>query len=291
MVGVRSLGRLARRDVSRGGALAPGISGALASLDLALAFDVVVEHRGAATCRCARAGPSGAPGRGRGARAADVTRVLRSPRLLLVPAAAVVVSYAAEAAGAGRVVVLVAPLVGFVTGLPLLVGLRVLERTPSLTRMLPFPAAYAKGAAVVVPGACFLLLGLATAPVVADALDATPGAAVLLALAVGGSSLASAVRWVTGRPPDYGRPLVSTPAGGVPTNLYGSIVRGVDVLVLTSAPLLLVDDHVLAAEISLVLSGLVVSVLLGRGERRCPAWGGARDGCWRNLLDQRGQAS
>ena len=266
--GLRSLPRLARRDVSRGGALAPGLSGALSSLDLALAYDVVLEHRWRGhlpvRSRRARRGPrTGAAVLVR----ADLTRLRRSPRLLVLPVATAVVPYAAEAAGAGIVVLLLAPMAAFLTGLPLFIGLRVLERTPSLSRLLPFPSAYAKGAATVVPGAVLVLLGLLCAPVLDTATDATPGAAVLLGLAVGASATASAVRWVTGRPPDYGRPMVSTPAGGVPTNLYGSVVRGFDVLVLTTAPLLLVDDPVLAAEISLALSAIVLASLLGRPDK------------------------
>jgi len=86
---------------------------------------------------------------------------------------------------------------------------------------------------------------------------------VLLGVAVGASSLASATRWVTGRPPDYTRPLVSTPAGGVPTNLYGSVVRGIDVLLLTTAPLLIAPTPT-GTLISLALSFVVLSYLVAR---------------------------
>jgi hypothetical protein len=71
------------------------------------------------------------------------------------------------------------------------------------------------------------------------------------------------VRWVTGRPPDYTRPLVSTPAGGVPTNLYGSAVRGFDVLLVTTAPLLL-SPTATGALWSVVLSLAVLGYLTGR---------------------------
>ena len=43
---------------------------------------------------------------------------------------------------------------------------------------------------------------------------------------------------MTGRPPDYAKPLVSTPAGAVPTNLYGSVLRGFDVLLVAVTPVL-----------------------------------------------------
>ena len=75
--------------------------------------------------------------------------------------------------------------------------------------------------------------------------------------------MAAAVRWVTGRPPDYSRPLVSTPAGAVPTNLYGSALRGLDILVLTVAPLLAWHEQA-GAEVSIGLSLLTLGVLIGR---------------------------
>ena len=68
---------------------------------------------------------------------------------------------------------------------------------------------------------------------------------------------------MTGRPPDYTRPLVSTPAGGVPTNLYGSVVRGFDILLVTSAPLLFSPSPT-GAGISLVLTVIVLGYLTGR---------------------------
>ena len=67
---------------------------------------------------------------------------------------------------------------------------------------------------------------------------------------------------VTGRPPDYGRPLVSTPAGGVPANLYGSALRGFDVALLTGLPLLIPNSF--GATLSVALSGVVLLVLVNR---------------------------
>jgi hypothetical protein len=87
--------------------------------------------------------------------------------------------------------------------------------------------------------------------------------ATVLGLTVGACALAGAVRWVTGRPPDYSRPLVSTPAGGVPTNLYGSVVRGFDILLLTAAPMLFAPS-VNGAFFSVLLAVAVLSYLTGR---------------------------
>ncbi|MFT3873995.1 MAG: DUF6297 family protein [Nocardioides sp.] len=166
-------------------------------------------------------------------------------------------------AGAGRIVVLVAALAGFLATLPLLSGLRVLVRTPGLARLMPFSVARLRRAVLAVPTGLALLFGLACGPAVGRGLEVPAGDGLFLGVAVGLSGLASAVRWVTGRPPDYSRPLVSTPAGGVPTNLYGSAVRGFDVLLLTTAPILLVPT-VRGGEVSLLLAVIVLAYLTGR---------------------------
>ncbi len=261
VISLRDIGRLRRVDVARGGSLAPGLSGALATLDLALVYDVLLAHRwaGRGAVRPRRGGPGGPAA----LVTYDLVRLLRSPQVPLVLLASVVVPYTAATAGAGRVVVLIAALTGFVAGLRLLTSMRVITRTPSLIRAMPFPVATTRMATLAVPAGCLLVFGLATVPAL-HAAEGRPWAEVVpLGVTVAASALASATRWVTGRPPDYTRPLVSTPAGGVPTNLYGSVIRGVDVLLLTTAPLLLLPTGTGTA-ISLVLSFLVLSYLVGR---------------------------
>jgi hypothetical protein len=258
---VVDIGRLRRVDVARGGSLAPGLSGALATLDLALVYDVLLAHRwaGRGAVRPRRGGPGGPAA----LVTYDLVRLTRSPQILAVLLAAVVVPYAAQTAGAGRVVVLVAALTGFLGGLRLLSAMRVITRTPSLVRAMPFPVASTRMATLVVPAGCLLVFGLATVPALQAGVDRPWSDAVLLGVAVAASSLAAATRWVTGRPPDYTRPLVSTPAGGVPTNLYGSVVRGFDMLLLTTAPLLIAPNPT-GTIISLGLSFVVLSYLVGR---------------------------
>ena len=57
---VARVGRLGRHDVAPGGSLAPGLSGAMATLDLALVYDVLLAHRWNAhdAVRSRRGGPS-----------------------------------------------------------------------------------------------------------------------------------------------------------------------------------------------------------------------------------------
>ena len=254
-------GGCADNRLSSGGSLAPGLSGALASLDLALVYDVLVAHRwrGQGAVRSRRGGPGGVWA----LVFLDLVRLRRTPSRVVVLLAAVAVPYAAAAAGAGRVSLLLGALAGFLAGLPFLVALRVVTRTPSIARALPVSDPASRGATVVVAGLLLALFGLATTGAVRETLPLPTLEALQLGLAVGGAGLAGAVRWVTGRPPDYTRPLVSTPAGGVPTNLYSSVVRGFDMVLLCTAPVLLAPTGV-GALVSLGLSAVVVSVLLGR---------------------------
>lgn len=261
VLAVRRIGRLRKHAVAPGGSLAPGLSGALATLDLALVYDVLLAHRwnGHEPVRSRRGGPSG--------QAAliwcDLSRLRRSPQTLVLLLGAIVVPYAAQTAGAGRVVVLLSAMASFVAGLPLLAGLRVVTRTPSLVRAMPFPVANTRMSTLAIPGAAMGVFGLATFPALHAALGVPWSDSVVLGLTVGLCALAGTVRWVTGRPPDYAKPLVSTPAGGVPTNLYGSIIRGFDILLLTTAPVLF-SPTVTGAFVSVLVAAAVLSYLVGR---------------------------
>ncbi|CAM3235875.1 DUF6297 domain-containing protein [Nocardioides dubius] len=253
--------RLRRRDIVRGGTLVPGLGGALANLDLALTYDVLLAYRwrSRGSARSRRGGPSGA--------AAliwtDLIRIARSPVWLVLLAAAVVVPYAAQTAGAERVVVIVVAGCGFLAGLPFLSALRVLTRTAGVARQFPTSLGATRGAALAVPAILLGCFGLACVPAVHRAVDVPWSTALLLALAAAAGGLASGVRWVTGRPPDYGRPLITSPAGAVPTNLYGSALRGFDILLLTTAPMLLAPSDGGAAG-SLVISAIVLAYLANR---------------------------
>ncbi len=249
---ITRLDRIRNRDLAAGGQLGEALSGALATLDLALIYDVVIGQRWRrlGRVRSRRGGP-----RGLGALIwTDAVRLWRSPSRLLLVIAVVPVPYAAKALGAGAGTAVIAVIAGFLAALPLLVGMRVLTRTPGLARMLPFPASQSRAAALVVPGCCLLLYGIL-------ALSATPQP---VPIALG--ALAAGTRWVTGRPPDYGRPLVSTPAGAVPANLYGSALRGFDVALLTGLPLLIPNSN--GAAISMALSAVVLLVLINRKPAR-----------------------
>jgi hypothetical protein len=256
-----ALPRVGRDQLTPGGALVPGLSGALASLDFALVHDILVARhwRSRSTVRVVR-------GRGVGAAALvwrELVRLRRNPRVLLVLAAALVVPYLGDTLGLGRADLLVASTTGFLASVGLFSSLRVLSRTPSLLRCLPLPPATVRSAAACVPAAAVVVWALGTSPALHDAVPGPGSDTVLLALAVGVTSVTAVVRWVTGRPPDYQLPLVTSPMGAVPTSLYVSAARGFDVLVLGSLPLLLAPTGT-GAVVSLALDGIVLAVLLNR---------------------------
>jgi len=246
----RRLRTIHRRTLAEGEGLASGLAGALATLDLALAYDVVM----ARTTRT----PAGPRLWGRSMlvlAAADLARLRRSRGRVLVLLGAVPVGYALPELGVGALVVPLTMVVDAAVALPLLTALRVVATSPGLARALGLDDVRLRLGTLAVPAVVLVLLGLAAAP-------ALPGGA-LTGLAVGLGATAAATRWVTGRPPDYGRPLVSTPMGGVPTNLYGSLARGFDIVLLVSIPLLFSHEPRVAVA-SMVLSGIVLGVLVSR---------------------------
>jgi hypothetical protein len=255
------LPRLSRDQLTPGGSLVPGLSGALAGLDFALVYDVLVARhwRSRSTVRVVR-------GRGHGPSALvwrEVVRLRRTPQVLVVLGASLVLPYLGATLGLGLADLLVATTAGFLASIGLFSSLRVLSRTPGLVRSLPFTPAQVRTACLSVPAAVVLVWAVAGVPALAHALDVPDGEALALALAVGVTAVTAVVRWVSGRPPDYQLPLVTSPMGAVPTSVFVSAVRGFDALLLGSAPLLLAPT-VTGAEISVGLDAVLLAVLVNR---------------------------
>lgn len=253
----RALPTVSRRVLARTEHLSPSLSGALSSLDLGLMYDVLLARRWGkgAHVTTHRGGPSGWWALVH----RDARRVLRSPQPWLVLAGMALVPYAAASAGTGRATALVVTLGGLLAGPALCSGLRVVTRTDGLARMLPFTHPELRSAHLVVPGVGMLVYAAGTVGALSGGV---PADTAVLALACGVSALAASARWVTAAPPDYAKPLVSTPAGGVPTGLMGSLFRGLDVWLLSGLPLLFPGW---GAWVSLAISGAVLSFLVARG--------------------------
>ncbi len=268
-----TLFRLARRDVATVPRrvlgytenLSPSLSGALSSLDLGLMYDVLLARRWGrgATVRSHRGGPLGWWALVH----RDLRRAARTPQPYALLVGLVLVPYAAAEANAGRAVVLITTLIGLLAGPALCAGLRVVVRTQSLARMLPMSRSSLLSAHLVVPGAALLLFGASTTGALLPTLP--PDAAVVVALACGLSGVAATTRWVTGKPPNYATPMVSTPLGGLPPGMASSVLRGFDVWAVTALPLMFGPIGVL---ISIAISLAVIAFLLSGG----PSLGAAR---------------
>jgi hypothetical protein len=250
-----AVGGLTRRVLGQTENLSPSLSGALSSVDLGLMYDVLLARRWgrAAHVRTRTGGPLGWWALVH----RDLLRVRRTPQPFVLLVGLVLVPYAAADAGAGRAVVLATSLVGLLVGPSMSSGLRVVVRTRSLARMMPLSRSSLLGAHLVVPGTALALFALSTTWTLLP--THTPDEAVILALACALSSLAATVRWVTGKPPNYAAPMVSTPAGGVPTGLFSSVMRGFDVWALTALPLMFGPVGVL---VSTAISLAVISYLV-----------------------------
>ncbi len=249
----RNLARIHRNRLVPGGALLASLSGALAGLDLTMMYDILVAQKWLtrATVKPVRGGPKGPWA----LVWRDVVRLRRSAPSLLILTGAAVVPYLVQAVDLGTLVVLAGALTLFVTGVPLCSALRTTSRNPGLVRCFPMSPVTVRSACLVVPAALTLIWSAVTLPAVQGATSATWPASACIAIAMAVSGLAAMARWLLAPPPNYAQPLVSSPGGGIPPGLALSLLRGFDVLALTTAPIL----------ISPTTTGAVVSMLLGAG--------------------------
>jgi hypothetical protein len=253
VAGARSLPRIHRNRLVPGGALLASLSGALAGLDLTMIYDILVAQKWLkrSTVKPVRSGPKGPWA----LVWRDVVRLRRSAPSLAILAGAAVVPYLVLAVDLGTLVVLAGALALFVTGVPLCSALRTTSRNPGLVRCFPMSPITVRAACLVVPAAVTVLWSLAALPAVHAATAATWPASVLIAMGMAMSGLTAMARWLLAPPPNYAQALLSSPAGGIPPGLALSLLRGFDVLVLATAPIL----------ISPTSTGAIVSLLLAAG--------------------------
>ncbi|SDD68673.1 DUF6297 family protein [Auraticoccus monumenti] len=257
----RRLDRIQRLRLMSGGSLAKGLSGAFYALDLGLIHDIVVERR--ATERGHVRAMRGS-GTGIGALVVrELQRTLRTPTAVPAVLATVIVPYAVDALGLATVAPVLGGVAVFVTLVPLTGGLRVLTRNGGLARTLPFSTGQIRLATVAVPAAVALVWGLASAAAFVgfgDGATVRPvGEALLVSLVTAAAGLMGAVRWTTAKPVNWSAPMASTPAGAFPPGLITAPIRGFDMVLLITAPVLLGASPVW----SLVLLAIVSFVLLG----------------------------
>ena len=237
----RRLNLIRRARLTSGGSLVAGMQGAMYALDFGLVRDIVVER-----AAIERGHVTPTPGHGQGLRALlwrDLQRLRRFPRPLVPLVASVVAPYALDALGMTTVNALVSGLILVVVLVPFLSMLRVLTRTGGLARMFPFQTSQVRTVAMAVPLLLALLWSLATIPafigITSGGAERSPVDGALIAIVSGFAGWLGAVRWVTAKKADYNTPMVATASGAVPPGLIFNLLRGLDMVVLITAPVML----------------------------------------------------
>jgi len=241
VLALRGLEQIRRARLLSGGSLVSGMQGAMFALDFGLVRDILVERE------AARRGHV-RPVRGRGLGLAalvwrDAERLRRFPKPFIALAVSLFVPYAGDALGLGQLNPLISGLALVVALVPFLGSLRVLTRTGGLARALPFKTTQLRTAAMAIPAALAVLWAMAATPAFLGVASPGADAAVLdaasAATVTGIAGLLGAVRWVTAKKVDFGAPMMATESGAMPPTLLFNLFRGIDVVALITAPLVL----------------------------------------------------
>jgi hypothetical protein len=240
-VAISRLEQIRRARLLSGGSLVSGMQGAMFALDFGLIRDILVERRMAAIGHVK-------PTRGRGLGLSaliwrDAERLKRNPRAFLGLAASLFVPYAADALRMVQLNPLISGL-ALVAGLvPFLGSLRVLSRTGGLARSFPFKTAQLRTASMAVPAALALIWGLAASPafigIASTGADHSVTDGLTAALITAAAGLLGAVRWVTAGKVNFQTPMMATASGALPPGLLFNLFRGIDMVALITAPLIL----------------------------------------------------
>lgn len=252
---VRRLDQLRRARLLSGGSLIAGMQGAMFALDFGLIRDILVERRAAE-----KGHVKPTKGRGVGISALvwrDGERLLRTPGALLGLAMTILVPYATDALGMSQLNPFVSGMALIAGLVPFLGSLRVLTRSGGLARSMPFTTTQLRTAAMAVPGALALLWALAVTPafvgITSTGADRTLTAGFSAAVITAVAGLFGAVRWVTGKNPDFGAPMMATASGALPPTLIFNLFRGFDMVALITAPLILGADPLWSVALAVVV--------------------------------------
>ena len=237
----RRLNFIRRARLVSGGSLISGMQGAMYALDFGLIRDIVVER-----AAVERGHVTPTPGRGTGLQSLfwrDVQRLRRFPRPLVPLAASVVAPYALDALGMSTANPFVSGLILVVVLVPFLSMLRVLTRTGGLARLFPFRTSQVRTVAMAVPLLLALVWQALTIPAFVGITSVGAERSILdgalIALITGLAGWLGAVRWVTAKKVDFNTPMVATESGAVPPALIFNLFRGLDMVALITAPVLL----------------------------------------------------
>ncbi len=255
---IATLGRLdliRRARLLSGGSLVSGMQGAMFALDFGLIRDILVERRA-----IAKGHVRPTKGRGLGVTALiwrDVERLYRSPGAFVGLAMSLVVPYAVDALRMSQLNPLLSGLALTAALVPFLGSLRVLSRTGGLARTMPFKTSELRTAAMAVPAFLAVLWGAAALPAFIGIASTGADRTLIDGLSAAGitavAGLFGAVRWVTAGKPDFSAPMLATSSGALPPTLIFNLFRGIDMVALITAPMILGVSPIWSAALAVVV--------------------------------------
>ncbi|MFT8395740.1 DUF6297 family protein [Propionibacterium sp.] len=255
LIAWRRLDQVGRSQLVNGGELVSGMQGAAFALDFALMRDILVERRNQQ-----RGQVTPKRGRGLGTRALvwrDVQRLGRNPAPLVTLAVSVVVPYALVSLGLVALAPSISALVMVAVMVPFMDSMRVLSRTKGLARLFPVTDAQLRSAATVVPVVLAAIWAILVSPAFVFPLAGRNAGTIepnhlLYGVLTAAAGLLGAIRWVTAKSANYNAPMVATGAGAVPPGLMFNLVRGIDIVVVVTFPLVMGWTPLVSMAIALI---------------------------------------
>lgn len=250
----KGLPQLKRTRLISGGEIVSGMQGAMYGLDFGLMRDILVDREA-----YRRGSVKSTKGYGVGAKALiwrDFQRIRRFPKPLLGLIGAALVPYALVAMGIIQMLPFIAGLTLVMAMVPFLQMMRVISRTDGLRRLFPYRNTTLRQVAMVMPGFFALIWVLVTLPafflgVENASSDSTK--VYSIAFLTGFAGLMGGVRWVSAAKVNFNTPMIATESGAVPPMLILNLFRGIDMVAVITAPLILGMNPLWATGIAIVV--------------------------------------
>jgi hypothetical protein len=235
------LGMIHRARLVSGGSLVSGMQGAAFAMDIGLMRDILVERD---SLRRGHVHPARGAWTGNKALVwREIQRVWRYPKRILLIMVSIVVPYAVAALGFHNFSPFISALILLVGFVPMLGSMRVLTRTKGLARTFPLSNPQIRASLIVVPAFFAVFWAAATTPAFYGIGTHYEGMSLsragVYALLTAAAGLLAAIRWVSAKSADYSSPMMQTGFGAMPPGLMFNLVRGFDVAILITGPLLL----------------------------------------------------
>jgi hypothetical protein len=238
VIALARLGMIHRARLVSGGSLVAGMQGAAFAMDFGLMRDILVEREAVS-----RGQVRPTRGGGRGAKALvyrEIQRLWRYPKRMIIVVASVIVPYAVSALGLRTFSPFISALILLIGFVPMLGSMRIMTRTKGLARTFPLSNPQIRTAMVRVPMVFAVGWALATTP--AFLVGPVNQSSILQGLITAGltaaAGLLAAIRWVTAKSANYQMPMMQTGFGAMPPGLMLNLIRGIDVVVLVTGPIL-----------------------------------------------------